>query len=95
MARSLLISLISFSCIISSGDNTTNVHTKGASSSIHIKQIGYTNQATVYCGLSQGNYTTHTCTRADIDITSTGDNTSIGGITAPQEAPTRQVYSRN
>jgi len=74
MVRSLLISLISFSCIISSGDNTTNVHTKGSYSDIYVKQVGYTNVATVYCGLSQGNYSTHTCTRADIDIVSTGDN---------------------
>lgn len=74
MVRSLLISLISFSCIISSGDNTTNVHTKGSNSNIYVKQVGYTNVATVYCGLSQGNYSTHTCTRADIDIVSTGDN---------------------
>ena len=74
MVRSLLISLISFSCIISSDDNSANVQTKGTYSSIHIKQVGQTNQATVYCGLSQGNYSTHTCTRADIDIISTGDN---------------------
>lgn len=69
----LLISLISFvSALAYAGDNSTEIRTKGSSSLIHIDQIGTGNTARVWCGLSEGNYTTHNCSNAEIDIDQEG-----------------------
>ena len=69
----LLISLISFvSALAYAGDNSTEIRTKGSSSLIHIDQIGTGNTARVWCGLSEGNYTTHNCSNAEIDIEQEG-----------------------
>ena len=58
--RSLLISLISFFCLsLYAGDNSTEVRIKGSSTVIYIDQIGSGNTARVWCGLSEGAYTTH------------------------------------
>ena len=70
MVRLLLISLISFPLI--AGNNAMSVQHKGSNTEINIKQVGYTNNATVFCGLSGGAYSTHTCTRAVININTTG-----------------------
>ena len=70
MVRLLLISLISFPLV--AGNNAITIQQKGDDSIINIKQVGYTNNATVYCGLSNGIYSTHTCTRATINLTTTG-----------------------
>ena len=70
MVRLLLISLISFPLF--AGNNSTVIQQKGNDSVINIKQVGYTNNATVYCGLSNGVYQTHTCTKATINLTTTG-----------------------
>ncbi len=70
--RLLLISLISFSFCVYAGDNSVEVRTKGNSSLIHIDQVGNSNTARVWCGLSQGNYTTHNCSNAEIDIDQNG-----------------------
>ncbi len=69
----LSISLISiFSFVAVAGDNNVEVRTKGSSSLIHIDQIGTSNTARVWCGLSQGTYTTHNCSNATIDIDQEG-----------------------
>jgi len=71
--RSLLISLISFFCLsLYAGDNSTEIRTKGSSTVIYIDQIGASNVARVWCGLSEGNYTTHKCKNATIDIDQNG-----------------------
>lgn len=73
----LLTSLISLVCIVSialASDNSVELRTKGNSSLIHIDQIGTSNTARVWCGLSEGNYTTHNCSNAEIDIDQTGTN---------------------
>ena len=72
MGRLLSISLISLPFLAFAGDNATTIETKGSYTTVLVKQIGYSNVATVYCGLSGGTYTTHTCTRAAINISSTG-----------------------
>lgn len=69
------ISLISFlliSQLVYAADNSVEVRTKGSSSLIHIDQIGSSNTARVWCGLSEGNYTTHNCNNAEIDIDQNG-----------------------
>ena len=69
----LSISLISiFSFVAVAGDNNVEIRTKGSSSLIHIDQIGTSNTARVWCGLSQGTYTTHNCSNATIDIDQEG-----------------------
>ena len=70
--RLLLISLISLSFCAYAGDNNVEIRTKGSSSLIHIDQIGNSNTARVWCGLSQCNYTTHNCSNATIDIDQDG-----------------------
>jgi len=70
--RSLLISLISLSSFVYGGDNSVEIRTKGSGSLIHIDQVGSTNTAKVWCGLSQGTYTTHNCSNATIDIDQNG-----------------------
>ena len=73
--RLLLTSLISLiSIAVYAGDNSAEVRTKGSSSLIHIDQIGTSNTARVWCGLSQGTYTTHNCSNAEIDIDQNGMN---------------------
>jgi hypothetical protein len=72
MGRLLSTSLISLPHLACAGDNATTIETKGSYTTVLVKQIGYSNVATVYCGLSGGTYTTHTCTRAAINISSTG-----------------------
>ena len=66
----LLITLLSLPLV--AGNNAITVQHKGNDSVINIKQVGYTNNATVYCGLSAGIYSTHTCTRAVINLNTTG-----------------------
>lgn len=69
----LLISLISLFTVCSyAGDNSTEIRTKGTSSLIHIDQIGTSNTARVWCGLSEGTYNTHNCSNAEIDIDQEG-----------------------
>ena len=68
--RLLLISLISLN--LYAGDNNVEIRTKGSSSLIHIDQIGSGNTARVWCGLSEGTYTTHNCSNAEIDIDQNG-----------------------
>ena len=71
--RSLLISLISFFCLsLYAGDNSTEVRIKGSSTVIYIDQIGSGNTARVWCGISEGTYTTHNCSNATIDIDQEG-----------------------
>ena len=73
--RSSSISLISFlliSQLTYASDNSVEVRTKGSSSLIHIDQIGTSNTARIWCGLSEGNYTTHNCNNAEIDIDQNG-----------------------
>ena len=70
MVRLLLISLISLPLV--AGNNAINIQHKGNNSVINVKQVGYTNNATVFCGLSGGVYSTHTCTRAVINLNTTG-----------------------
>jgi len=71
--RSLLISLISFFCLsLYAGDNATEVRIKGSSTVIYIDQIGTSNVTRVWCGLSEGTYTTHNCSNATIDIDQNG-----------------------
>ena len=56
-------------------DNSVEIDTKGTNTSIYIDQIGGTgNTARVWCGLSNGTYTTHTCSSATIDIDQNGDD---------------------
>ena len=65
--RSLLISLISLSALCAyAGDNSTEVRIKGSSTVIYIDQIGSGNTARVWCGISEGTYTTHNCSNATI-----------------------------
>ena len=66
----LLITLLSLPLV--AGNNAITVEHKGTSSVINVKQVGYTNNATVYCGLSAGIYSTHTCTRATINLNTKG-----------------------
>ena len=68
--RFLLISLLSFS--VFGADNSAEVDTKGSNSLIYIDQVGSGNTATVWCGLSNGTYATHTCSSATIDIDQNG-----------------------
>ena len=71
--KSLLTSLISlFAVCVYAGDNTAEIRTKGTSSSIYIDQVGTGNTARVWCGLSEGTYTTHNCNTATIDIDQNG-----------------------
>ena len=71
--RSLLISLISLSALCAyAGDNSTEVRIKGSSTVIYIDQIGSGNTARVWCGISEGTYTTHNCSNATIDIDQNG-----------------------
>jgi hypothetical protein len=77
--KSLSISLISVlflhSCpFVQAGDNSVEVRTKGSSSLIHIDQIGTSNTARVWCGLSEGAYPAHNCSNAEIDIDQEGTN---------------------
>ena len=58
MVRLLLLSLISLPLV--AGNNAINIQHKGNNSVINVKQVGYTNNATVFCGLSGGVYSTHT-----------------------------------
>jgi len=69
--RLLLFSLISVS-VCWAGNNSVEVQTKGTGTAIYIDQIGSTNTARVWCGLSGGTYDTHTCSSAVIDIDQTG-----------------------
>ena len=48
--------------------NTIAIQTKGTSTSISIDQSGASNTTTVWCGLSGGTYTTHTCSNATMTI---------------------------
>ena len=70
--RFILISLISFS--VFAANNSVEIDTKGTSTSIYIDQIGSGNTSTVWCGLSNGTYATHTCSSATIDIDQNGDD---------------------
>ena len=75
--KSLLHSLISIifiniCCFVYAGDNSVEVRTKGSFSLIHIDQIGTSNTARVWCGLSEGAYMTHSCSNAEIDIDQEG-----------------------
>ena len=70
--RFILISLISFSAF--AANNSVEIDTKGTNTSIYIDQIGSGNTARVWCGLSNGTYTTHTCSSATIDIDQNGDD---------------------
>ena len=70
--RFILTSLISFSAF--AANNSVEIDTKGTSTSIYIDQIGSGNTARVWCGLSNGTYTTHTCSSATIDIDQNGDD---------------------
>ena len=71
--RLLLISLISLSpFIVCAGDNSVEIRTKGSGSLIHIDQVGTSNTTRVWCGLSEGTYTTHSCNNAEIDIDQNG-----------------------
>ena len=71
--RLLSISLISLFCFsLYAGDNNVEIRTKGSNSLIHIDQVGNGNTARVWCGLSQGTYTTHKCKNATIDIDQNG-----------------------
>ena len=71
--RYLLISLTSYVVLLwlmiflpyaHASDNTIAIQTKGTSTSISIDQSGSSNTTTVWCGLSNGTYTTHTCSNA-------------------------------
>ena len=53
-------------------DNSIEIDTKGTNSSIYITQIGSSNTARVWCGLSNGTYATHTCSSATFDIDQDG-----------------------
>tara|TARA_R100000306_G_C4360837_1_gene135183 strand:+ start:498 stop:1340 length:843 start_codon:yes stop_codon:yes gene_type:complete len=53
-------------------DNSIEIDTKGSNSSIYIKQIGSSNTARVWCGLSNGTFSTHTCSNATFDIDQDG-----------------------
>jgi len=75
--RYSLISLISYLIILIFGlwfisleadDNTINIQTKGSDTNIGIDQSGSSNTTTVWCGLSNGTYTTHNCSNATITI---------------------------
>ena len=68
--RFLLISLISFP--LWAAENSIEIDTKGSNSSIYIDQIGSGNTAKVWCGLSNGTYSTHSCSSATIDIDQDG-----------------------
>ena len=70
--RFILISLISFS--VFAANNSVEIATKGSNTSIYIDQIGTGNTARVWCGLSNGTFTTHTCSSAEIDIDQNGDD---------------------
>jgi hypothetical protein len=70
--RFILINLISIS-LCWAADNSVDIDLKG-NSSIYIKQSGAGNTARVWCGLSAGTYTTHTCSTATIDIDQNGDD---------------------
>ena len=67
-----LTSVLLISQLASASDNSVEVRTKGSSSLIHIDQIGASNAARVWCGLSEGNYATHNCNNAEIDIDQNG-----------------------
>ena len=67
-----LINFLLFSQMTYAADNSVEIRTKGSSSLIHIDQIGTSNTARVWCGLSEGNYTTHNCNNAEIDIDQNG-----------------------
>jgi len=68
--RFILLSLLSLP--VFAADNSVDIDTKGSSTSIYINQIGSGNTARVWCGLSNGTYTTHTCSSATIDIDQNG-----------------------
>ena len=68
--RFILLSLLSLP--VFAADNSVDIDTKGSSTSIYINQIGSGNTARVWCGLSNGTYTTHTCSSATINIDQDG-----------------------
>ena len=68
--RFILLSLLSLP--VFAADNSAEIDTRGTSTSIYIEQIGSGNTARVWCGLSNGTYTTHTCSSATIDIDQDG-----------------------
>jgi hypothetical protein len=75
--RSVLSGLLVLTYTLASpvfGDsNSVDIDTKGSNTSIYIDQIGGSgNTARVWCGLSNGTYTTHTCSSATIDIDQDG-----------------------
>ena len=57
---------------LNGGDNSVEIRTKGTSTSIAIDQVGYSNTARVWCGLSEGTYQTHTCSSATMTIDQDG-----------------------
>ena len=68
----LLMAIYAISPPVFGADNSVEIDTKGSNTSIYIGQIGSGNTARVWCGLSNGTYTTHTCSSATIDIDQNG-----------------------
>ena len=68
----LLLSTHTLAPLVFGADNSVEIDTKGSNSSIYIDQIGSSNTARVWCGLSNGTYSTHTCTNATFDIDQDG-----------------------
>ena len=64
----MLLWLMIFLPYAHASDNTIAIQTKGTSTSISIDQSGTSNTTTVWCGLSGGTYTTHTCSNATMTI---------------------------
>ena len=78
-----LISLISYLLLLifafwlmslEADDNIINIQTKGSGTSIGIDQSGSGNTTTVWCGLSGGTYSTHTCSNATMTIDQHGSD---------------------
>lgn len=58
--------------LVFADSNSAEVQTKGSGTSIYITQSGSSNTARVWCGLSDGTYSTHTCSNATFDIDQDG-----------------------